>query len=341
MGRAGRVGAGTTACPPRDFDGERAFLTFFSANYDELNYTSGPSPPAPSLLAAVDITLVNASIFQLPTSHRAAAIVYDGPIDLTLWRPPGPDRDLWEAYGEDLQDVLDKELDRLPNDELEMFEVLRLHPGKLHCDFLIWVASHEPHGDEQPAVAPDVQTIEQVATAALAYAARREVTRLAFPALGAGRDALDASQRIAAVVRAVQGHKEACFAAGRPAGIEEVVVCDASSTAITRARRLLARVAPTRMVDAKPAAAEKKPERKPAKSRATSTAKRSKGPSAAAVAEARSTASAYDRSEHYVEGQWFIHPTFGVGLVQQVQADRRIVVVFEDGRERTMIHARD
>ena len=292
----------------------------------------------------MDITLVNASIFNLPTSHRAAAIVYDGASDLQLWRPPGPDRDLWDAYGDDLQDVLDKEADRLAEGELAPFELLRVHPGKLHCDFLIWVASRGPHGDEQAADAPDEEAIESVTRAALEFAGKREISRLAFPALGAGRNAVDVAQRVGAVVRAVQAYKQECFAAGRPAGIEEVVVCDASSTALNKARRLSAKTAQPRLVEAKPAA-EKKTERKSAsktgKTRSTSGARKNKGPSAAEVAEARTYATAYDRTQHYIEGQWFIHPTFGVGLVQQVQPDKRIVVIFEDGRERTMIHARD
>jgi transcription elongation factor GreA-like protein len=41
-----------------------------------------------------------------------------------------------------------------------------------------------------------------------------------------------------------------------------------------------------------------------------------------------------------VEGDFFIHPTFGVGQVQVVKPERMVVVLFETGEERTMIHAR-
>lgn len=287
----------------------------------------------------MDITLVNASIFNLPTSHRAAAIVYDGPRDLQLWRPPGPDRDLWDAYGEDLQEVLDKELDRLPNEELPEGQVLRLHPGKLHCDFLMLLSSRDGHGEEQAANAPDADAIEALVVAALEYAGQREVTRVAFPALGGGREALDVAERMAAVVRAVQRYKDECFKAGKPAGIEEVVVCDASSTAVTKAKRLASKVAKTKVVETKPAAA--KPAKKKATKRATTGTRRTKGLTAADVAEAHATAAAYDRTVHYLEGQWFMHPKFGAGCVQEVQPDQRIVVMFEDGSTRTMLHARE
>ena len=62
----------------------------------------------------MDIVLVNASVYGLPTSRRAGAIVYDGPTDLDLWRPPGPDRDLLHVYGDSLTNALDRERKELP-----------------------------------------------------------------------------------------------------------------------------------------------------------------------------------------------------------------------------------
>jgi transcription elongation factor GreA-like protein len=58
------------------------------------------------------------------------------------------------------------------------------------------------------------------------------------------------------------------------------------------------------------------------------------------VAQARTRAPSYDRSHAYGEGDFFIHPTFGVGQVKIVKPERMVVVLFEDGQERTMIHAR-
>ena len=292
----------------------------------------------------MDISLVNASIFNLPTSSRAAALVYDIASDLQLWRPPGPDRELWDEYGEDLQDVLDKEATRLPSRELAEGEVLRLHPGKLHCDFLILLASRPPHGEEQPATGPDIEGIAAMVKTALNYAAKREVTRVAIPALGGGRGSLDVGQRLSAVLRGVQAYKDDCFREGRPAGIEEVVICDKSSAALATARRSAASTAKTRMVEAKPPASSK--EAAPRKSRASGSKKSAaprlpRGLSADGVATAHASAPAYDRTMHYLEGQWFVHPKFGAGCVQEVQADQRIIVLFEDGSRRTMLHSRN
>ena len=58
------------------------------------------------------------------------------------------------------------------------------------------------------------------------------------------------------------------------------------------------------------------------------------------VATARARAPMYDRTHEYYEGDFFIHPTFGVGQVKVVKPERMVVVLFEGGEERTMIHAR-
>src|SRR5262245_27596411 len=115
------------------------------------------------MLALVEVALVNASVFALPASQRASAIVYDGTSDLGLWRPPGLDRDLLHAYGDTLGGVLGKERALLRGRALELGQALRLHPGKLRCDYLIWVASRPPHGDAEPAAAPALSALEQMA----------------------------------------------------------------------------------------------------------------------------------------------------------------------------------
>lgn len=285
----------------------------------------------------MDITLLNASIFHLPSSHRADVIVHDGPRDLRLWRPPGPDRDLWEAYGDDLQDVLDKERTGLDADVLAPAAVVRIHPGKLHCDFLLLCATREPHGDARQAGAPGDALIEQAARQALEFAGRQHVARVAFPALGAGPEALEVPARMAAVVRAAHAYKQACFTEGRPAGIEEVVVCDASGSAVSRTKHLVARMARTA---AAPQAAE--PAKRKTATRRTATGRGPRKPSldAGELSHARATASAYDRTRMYGAGDWFIHPKFGAGQVREVDPEGRVKVLFEDGKERTMLHAR-
>ena len=135
----------------------------------------------------MDISLLQASVLTLPSSKRASVIVYDGTQDLGLWRPPGKDRDLWDAYGQELRAVLDKEQKRLPNQRLPIGGVLRLHPGKLHCDFLIWVASRPPHADTESSPAPSVQVVQEISRKAIEFVAEHDVVRVAFPALGAGR----------------------------------------------------------------------------------------------------------------------------------------------------------
>jgi O-acetyl-ADP-ribose deacetylase (regulator of RNase III) len=294
----------------------------------------------------VDILLLNASVLELPTARRASAIVYDGARDLKLWRPPGADRDLVHAYGDNLQDVLDRERARLGGG-LPIGGALRLHPGKLRCDFLLWVASRERHGEVEPAAAPDLATIERVAYEAARFVEGRDVTRLAFGAVGAGVvGALPVEERLAAVVRGLDAYREACHAEGKPIALEEVIVCDRSVAAIAKAKR---------MVSSKASHVEPPPPRpsSPAPGRA-SAGSRSSSPRAAsaprkpkqrgldpeALQQARSRAQPYDRARSYLPGEWLIHPRFGAGQIRDVLADRMVVVLFEDGEERKMVHMR-
>jgi hypothetical protein len=287
----------------------------------------------------VDILLLQASALHLPSSKRASAIVYDGTSDLGLWRPLGPDRELWDAYGDELRAVLDKERKRLPDGKLEPGGLLRLHPGKLHCDFLIWIASRPPHGDTEPSPAPNVDAVQDLARRVVEFVAQHDVVRVAFPALGAGRGEAPASDRMAAIVRAVSAYKEACFAAERPTHIEEVIVCDPSSANVTKTKRSVERLARAGYADpAAPAAAPAKPKKAAGEGPARKRGAPKLRPDD--IASARAKSGAYDRSRFYHEGEFFIHPTFGVGQVQVVKPERMIVVLFEDGLERTMIHAR-
>jgi hypothetical protein len=295
----------------------------------------------------VDILLLQASVLHLPSSKRASAIVYDGTSDLGLWRPPGPDRDLWDAYGEELRAVLDKERKRLSKHSLEPDGVLRLHPGKLHCDFLIWAASRAPHGDTEAAPAPSADEVGQVARRVIEFVAQHDVVRVAFPALGKGRGEAPIADRMAAIVKAVAAYKEACFVAERPTHIEEVIVCDPSSANVAKAKRMVERLAragyaepvapapaPTRTRSSAASSAAKRP--------GESTGKKRGGPRLRPddIANARARSSMYDRSQVYGEGDFFIHPVFGVGKVTLVKPERMVVVLFENGDERTMIHAR-
>lgn len=295
----------------------------------------------------MDILLLQASVLHLPSSKRASALVYDGTVDLGLWRPPGPDRDLWEAYGDELRAVLDKERKRLPGQVLPPNGVLRLHPGKLHCDFLIWVGGRPAHGETEAAAAPNIEQISEMTRKVIEFVAQHDVVRVAFPALGKGRGEAPVVDRMVAIVKAVAAYKEACFQAERPTHIEEVVVCDPSSANVAKAKRLVEKLAKAGYAEPTPPppppAASTRAPRSSASPRSSSEGGRKRGAprlNPDDVARARTRAPAYDRSHHYGEGDFFIHPSFGVGQVKIVKPERMVVVLFEDGQERTMIHAR-
>lgn len=293
----------------------------------------------------MDILLLNASVFELPTARRASAIVYDGTRDLRLWRPPGPDRDLLHAYGDTLPEVLDRERARLGG-ALPIGGALRLHPGKLRCDFLLWVASREPHGDVEPSAAPGADVIEQAALGAARFAQGRDVTRLAFGAVGAGPGALAVEERLAAVVRALDRYREQCLAEGRAVDIDEAIVADRSVAAIGKARRMVASKArqiepPAARPATSPAArSSERPRSAASRSAASPRRTRARGLDPDALLMARGRADAYDRAKQYLAGEWIVHPRFGTGQVREVLADRMMVVLFEDGEERRLVHAR-
>ncbi|MGD8863771.1 MAG: hypothetical protein PVI30_27405 [Myxococcales bacterium] len=293
----------------------------------------------------MDITLINASVFELPVSRRAGAIVYDGTRDLSLWRPPGPDRELLYAYGDTLQSVLDKEQGQVPGGELDAGEARRLHPGKLRCDYLIWVGGREPHGETESSPAPPLDEIERMATSALELAARHDTVRVAFGPLGDGQGAAPTADRLAAVVRGADAFRKARRSAGRASSVEEVLVCARSATEVAKAKRLVARVA--RQV----AAPNPEPARAPTRTRRSASggsgksraSSKSRTPQLdpAELTAARARADAYSPQAVYSEGDWFVHPKFGVGQVRRVLGpERMIYVLFEDGQERRLVHAR-
>lgn len=304
------------------------------------------------MLAAVDVVLVNASVLALPPSQRAAAIVYDGTDDLTLWRPPGLDRDLLHAYGDTLQSVLDRERAELPEGKLDIGSAVRLHPGKLRCDYVIWVAGRPPHGEDEPAAAPSASTLPSLVRGALELAARHDTERVAFGPLGSGRGAADAAERMAAVVRAAQQYAEDCLARGAATPVEEVLVCAPSAADVAKAKRLTAQLARHAAPESLrvPSVSSQRPglPRTSAPPRTSSPPRSSSAPRRGKprldpnqLAFARSHAAPYDRTRNYVDGDWILHPSFGAGQVQAVLvAERMIEVLFGDGQERKLIHAR-
>ncbi len=291
----------------------------------------------------MDIVLLTANPFALPTSRRATAIVHDGTTDLRLWPGPSGDRELAFAYGE-LARVLEQEKGRLPDKTLPVGELLRMHPGKLHADYLLWVASRPPEVDAKRAPAPALEILRFVALAALRYASERQSSRLAFALLGEGPGAVKEAERMAAIARTCQEFIDEQVASGKPLGIEEVVICAPSSGVTAEARRLLGTSVKTVI------AAEATPKPVAVKAvRAASTRKsagakgtRKHAPSLSSdeVSSARAQSQPWDRMASYKSGQFFVHSKFGVGRVETHTLDGYVMVLFEDGETRKMIHAR-
>ncbi len=291
----------------------------------------------------MDVHLISTSALSLPSSQRVDAIVHDGTTDLRPWPGPGPDRELTEHYGPELNAVLERERERLEDGELPIGGMIRLHRGKLHCDFLLWVATRPPENAGIAAPAPDREVLVTAVKDALAFVSERHVARVAFRVLGSGPKEMDEIERIVLVARAANEYHEACYAAGRPSGVEEVLVCHPHSSKISAARRQLGRAVKMAALPAAPK------EEKPATKRRTASGGTRKAPAKRKlkptldedeIARARATASPYDRSRTYTPGDYFLHSKFGVGRVDELTPEGFIIVLFEGGDTRRLLHAR-
>jgi O-acetyl-ADP-ribose deacetylase (regulator of RNase III) len=296
----------------------------------------------------MDIFWANAAILALPSSQRVEVLVHDGASDLRLWPGPGADRDLLDAYGPGLREALDAQRTKAGGN-IALGEVVRLHPGKLHCNYLLWAATRGPEQNAKRADAPPVALIEDVVVRSLEFAGRHASISVGFGALGDGPNAAPPEERLAAIVRAAHRHQESCYATGKPARVEIVRVCDARSGVTAAARRMvgrLAHAAPDPLPSPRDVGTERSAKKTVAMGRARSSSgaaggKRRgvEGLSASDVAQRRVTASPYDRGHRYRETEWFVHPRFGVGQVRRVTPDGAIEVMFEDGSMKKMLHA--
>lgn len=288
----------------------------------------------------MDVQLVTSSVFDLPSSQRVDAIVHDGTTDLRPWPGPGPDRDLSEHYGPELSRVLDRERERLDGGELGLGDMIRLHRGKLHCDFLLWVATRPPENAGIQAPAPDAATLEKAVRDALAFVAERHVAKVAIGALGAGPEALDETERLVIVARAANAYYDERFKAGRPAGIEEVLVCHPHSSKISAARRQLGRAVKVAAAPKPAATATTKKKAKTTRKKRATRSRARKRLTEEEVGSARATADAYDRTKRYDLGDYFIHPKWGVGRVEEHTPEGFINVLFETGETKRLLHNR-
>jgi hypothetical protein len=157
---------------------------------------------------------------------------------------------------------------------------------------------------------------------------------------------------MAAVVRAAQQYAEACLARSAATPIEEVLVCAPSAADVAKAKRLTARLA--RHAPAEVLRVPTSSSHRPTSPRTSALPRTSGAPRSSSspkrgkprldpeqLAFARSHATPYDRTRSYGSGEWLLHPSFGAGQVQTVLGPERMIeVLFGDGQQRKLIHAR-
>ncbi|MBO6937591.1 MAG: hypothetical protein JJ863_21650 [Deltaproteobacteria bacterium] len=296
----------------------------------------------------MEVTLVQRSVYDIPSNRRVGAIVFDGAADMQLWPGPGPERELQEHYGDGLQRALDNELRQIEGQKLAIGSVIRVHPGRLHCNFLAWIASRPPEPGTERSNAPPAEVIRAGVLAALRFAAERSVEKIAFPALGAGPSELGRPERLALIVQAAHTYQEECSKAGRSPVVEEVFVCEPAGPIFREAKRRIGDGATAEeKVLRKPEQEDKKARRRrlAAKGSAgtkTSSKAKSKKPKLTAeeALKARDTGLRYSMRTTFAEGDLFMHPKFGAGKVVELPGPGQILCVFEDGSERKLVHGR-
>ncbi|MEM9194932.1 MAG: hypothetical protein AAGF12_37480 [Myxococcota bacterium] len=283
----------------------------------------------------MDVLFLNSSVFDIPSSRRVGAIVHDGAADLRLWPGPGADRDLNEAHGGDLRKALDNERTQLGVEQLDLQTVARVHPGRLHCDFLAWIATRPPEPGTERAPAPSATDLEAAVLRALEFVAERSVERVAFPAIGGGPEEVDAAERLAVIVRTAHRYEDACFAAGKAPVVEEVIVCEPRSRILSDAKRRVQRLAKT-------AAPPKSEVKEKPKKRTVRKARKPKKPTLDEndVITMRAKAIPYDRTHTYAVGDWLTHKKFGLGRVEATTNEGAMEILFEDGAQKKLIHGR-
>ena len=283
----------------------------------------------------MDVTLLRSSVYDLPSKQRVGAIVYDGAADMQLWPGPGSDSDIDEAFGGGLQRALDAEIRRVEGKLLEVPSVIRVHPGRLHCDFLAWVATRPREVGQKREPAPNAELIRRAVDRALRFVAERNVVRVAFGPFGGGPGELPRHERLVAIARAANAYHDTCIAEGRAPVVEEVILCEPMGDIYRKAAIALRGEVHAAEPPPKPA-----PERAPAKPRAPRGSSRAPRLDPDEVSRRRITASAYSMRTTYAAGDWFLHPKFGVGKVTAVTPEGAIEVLFDDGEQRKLVHAR-
>ncbi len=294
----------------------------------------------------MEVTLVQRSIYDLPSKRRVGAIVFDGAADMQLWPGPGPERELQEHYGDGLQRALDNELRQVEGQKLPIGAVIRVHPGRLHCNFLAWIASRSPEPGTTRSPAPPAEVLREGVLAALRFAAERSVEKIAFPALGAGPNELGRPERLALIVEAAHAYQAECKKAGRSPIVEEVFVCEPAGPIFREAKRRIGDEATAEEKQLRPREQADKKQRRRRLASKTGSKKSSKARSrkpkltAEEALKARDTGLTYSMRTTFAEGDLFMHKKFGAGKVVGLPAPGQILCVFEDGSERKLVHGR-
>lgn len=291
----------------------------------------------------MEVTLLNRSAYTIPSKKRVDAIVFDGARDMQIWPGPGLEAKIREHYGDNFQRALDAELKQVPGRLLDIPSVIRVHQGRLHCNFLLWAATREPEPGSTRSPAPSLKMIEKVVRMSLEFALGRHVKRIAFPALGGGPGEASVEDRLVTIVKTAQTFYEEFYEAGNALAIEEVIVCVPSAPVF---RNVHSRVRNIVQVGALPAPPPK--EKKPVRRRAaagSSKAKTTKAkakPSGLSMSEANenSGAAKYNMRATYAENDFFTHPKFGIGKVIGLPAQGQMECSFEDGSVRKLVHSR-
>lgn len=287
----------------------------------------------------MDVILQRYPLFDLPSQLRVGALVHDGAADLQLWPGPGPDTELRAAWGDDLQKALDTELKQQANGRpLDLGQPMRLVRGRLHCDFMVWVATRLPEPGVERSPAPKEAQLREAVKNVLAFVAERSVERVAFDSLGAGPDEIPRVDRIVIIAKAAQEYEDECRKAGRATGVEEVLICEPEVKMFALARARLGSLA--RSVEP-PKAKVEAPSTRKSRAEAKSSGKRGAPKlSPDEVERRRFNSEPYSMKGRYTTGAYLLHARFGIGRVEQVLPEGAVVVLFEDGETRKMVHGR-
>lgn len=286
----------------------------------------------------MDITLEKCSVYELPSQNRVGAIVHGGAADCALWPGKGTDTALKAAYGDDLPRVLEAELRALALTRLPYGHAMRVSRGRLHCDFLLWLALREPEPGSTQSAAPDAAQLAEGMRHALAFVAERSVERVAFSAIGTGTNELSPVERLFVLAKAAQAYEDACRAAGKPTGVEEVILCEPDVKLFSLARVRIGGLARAVAPPPPPREPSRREVQRKSAERAEKRGVRRLAPEE--IERHRYTSEPYSMRGSFALGQYILHARFGVGRVENVLPEGAVSVLFEDGETRKLVHGR-